>query len=62
MSDTVTIKIGAVQKINFILDDHQKLINMCGMPDVIKHSLHKDIVTVKHILGNGGTENKGVKK
>jgi len=62
MSDTITIKIGAVQKINFILDDHQKLINMCKMPDIIKYSLHKDIVTVKHILGNGGTENKGVKK
>ena len=62
MSDIVTIKTGAIQKINFILDDHQKLINMCKMPDIIKHSLHKNIVTVRHILGNGGTEDKGVKK
>jgi hypothetical protein len=60
MSDTITIKIGAIQKINFILDDHQKLINMCGMPDIIKHSLHKDVVTVRHILQNGNaTEKKG---
>ena len=70
MSDMVTIKIGAIQKINFILDGHQKLINMlgthctdCRMPDCIKHSLHKDVVTVRHILENGNaTEKEGVKK
>lgn len=63
MPDTVTIKIGAIQKINFILDGHQNLINMCKMPDIIKHSLHKDVVTVRHILENGNaTEKEGVKK
>lgn len=53
MSDIVIIKIGAIKKINFILNNHQRLINMCKITDVIKHSLHKDIIMVRHILQNG---------
>jgi hypothetical protein len=53
MADKIVIKSGAVEKINFILEDHRKLIGMLSMPDVIRHSLYKDVTTVKKILECG---------
>jgi hypothetical protein len=53
MADKIVIKSGAVEKINFILEDHRKLIAMTAMPDEVRHTLYKDVTTVKKILECG---------
>jgi hypothetical protein len=55
----IVINIGAMEKINFILEDHRKLISMTAMPDSVRHTLYKDVTTVKKILGCGETQTEG---
>lgn len=55
----VTINAVAVDKINFILEDHRKLISITAMPDTVRHTLYKDVTTVKKILECAETQKGG---
>jgi hypothetical protein len=46
----VGVALHEAKRIAFLLNNHQKLINMLKIPEVLKSSLSSDIISVRKIL------------
>jgi hypothetical protein len=53
MNDKVSYNQAAIKKIEHVLDDHKRFIDMLKFPNELRHNLHKDVTTIRNILQAG---------
>jgi hypothetical protein len=46
----LSIELSEVKRIVYLLNNHQKLLSMLKMPEVLKGTLDNDIISIRRIL------------